>query len=50
MPAHALTELHQRMLYVTRMLFVMQIFADLLVGKLAPKPRVPPEQQRHEHD
>src|SRR6267154_132965 len=29
---------------------VVQEFADLLAGELAPKPGVPPEQERHEDD
>src|SRR6267154_132967 len=38
------------MLNVTRMLLIVQEFADLLAGELAPKPGVPPEQERHEDD
>src|SRR5437762_10020809 len=48
--AHALAELDEGMLDVTRMLLIVQEFADLLAGELAPKPGVPPEQERHEDD
>ena len=47
---HALADLHQRVLDVTRLLIVLKIFGQLLVRKLPPKPGVPPEQKRHEHD
>jgi hypothetical protein len=50
MVAHALAELHESMLDVTRVLIVVQVFADLFVGNLASKPGVPPEQERHEYD
>src|SRR5258708_39595216 len=48
--AHALTELHERMLDVTGVLFILQVCADLLVGELASKPGVPPEEERHKDD
>src|SRR5260370_24109916 len=38
------------MLDVTRMLFVRQVCADLVVGELASEPGVPPEEERHEDD
>src|SRR5712692_7904506 len=47
---HALTELDERMLDVARVLFVLQVFADLLVGELASKPGVPPKEERQEDD
>ena len=47
---HALADLHQRVLDVTGLLIVLKIFGQLLVRKLPPKPGVPPEQKRHEHD
>src|SRR6266404_6988114 len=50
MPRHAIAQLHKSMLNVARMFFVVQVFADLLVGERAPKPRAPPEQERHKHD
>jgi hypothetical protein len=46
-PSHALADLHQRMLNVPGMLFVLQIFRQLFVGKLAAEPSIPPEQKRH---
>src|SRR5260370_13335331 len=48
--AHELTQLHERMLDVTGVLFILQICADLLVGELASEPGGPPEQERHEDD
>src|SRR5260370_8106005 len=48
--AHALTQLHERMLDVTGVLFILQICADLLVGELASEPGGPPEHERHEDD
>ena len=47
---HPIAHLHQRLLNVPRLLFVVQIFRQLLVGKMPPKPGVPPEQERHEND
>src|SRR6266850_7838511 len=47
---HALTQLHQRMLDVARMLFVVEEFGDLFIGELAAEPSVPPEQKGHEDD
>src|SRR5260370_16591603 len=38
------------MLDVTGVLFILQICADLVVGELASKPGVPPEEERHEDD
>src|SRR5215467_14765593 len=49
-PSHALGDLNQRMLNVTRMPFVVQVLGHLLVGKRASEPGVPPEQEGHEHD
>ena len=48
--AHALTELDEGMLDMTRVLFVLKIFSDLFVGKPAAEPGVPPEEERHEHN
>jgi hypothetical protein len=48
--AHALTELHERMLDVTWVLFILQVCARLFVGQLASKPGVPPEEERHKYD
>src|SRR6202011_1758089 len=47
---HALTDLHQGMLDVTRLLFILQVLGELLVRKLTPEPGVPPEQKWHEND
>ena len=47
---HAFAHLHQRMLDVPRLLVVVQILSQLLVREMASKPRVPPEQKRHEDD
>src|SRR5215510_5826333 len=46
---HALTNLDQRMLDVARLLLVPQVLGQLLVGKMAAEPRVPPEQEGHQH-
>src|SRR6266852_352806 len=48
--SHALAELHERVLDVARMLFIVEEFGDLLVGEPAAEPGVPPKQERHEHD
>src|SRR5262249_16817265 len=47
---HALTNLDQRMLDVARLLLVPQVRGELLTGKMAAEPRVPPEQKGHQHD
>src|SRR5258708_36499990 len=47
---HALTQLHERMLDMARMLFIVEKFGDLLIGEPAAEPGVPPKQKRHEHD
>ena len=46
MAAHALAELHESVLDMARMLVVVQVFADLLVGNLASEPGVPPKAER----
>ena len=47
---HSFAHLDERMLDVARMCFFVQIFRDFLVGKMAAKPGVPPEQERHQDD
>src|SRR6202044_1379042 len=46
----AFADLHQRLLNVPRLLVVVQVSSQLLVCKLPPEPRVPPEQKWHQHD
>src|SRR4029077_12310483 len=48
--AHALAELHESMLDVARVLFVLEVFGDLPVGEAAAEPGVPPEEEGHEND
>src|SRR4029077_1934400 len=48
--AHALAELHEGMLDVARVLFVLEVFVNLPVRKPAAEPGVPPEQEGHEDD
>ena len=50
MTRHALAQLHQRMLDVTRLLPIVEVLVQLLVGELPSEPGVPPEQERHEDD
>src|SRR5260370_19312305 len=50
MPSHALTELDESVLDVAGMLFILEVFCDLPVGKAATEPGVPPEEERHEDD
>ena len=47
---YALANLNQSMLDMAGMFFVMQVFVDLFVREVPPKPRIPPEEERHEHD
>ncbi len=47
---HALTELDEGMLDMTRVLFILEVFGDLSVGKPAAEPGVPPEEERHQDD
>ena len=46
----ALANLHERMLDVARVLVVRQVLRDLLIGKLAAEPGVPPKKERKQHD
>src|SRR5260370_10641793 len=48
--AHAVTELNEGVLDMTRMLFVLKILGNLFVREPAAKPGVPPEEERHEDD
>src|SRR5580704_3282067 len=43
-------DLHQRLLNVPRLLAVVQILVQLLIGEMPPEPGIPPEQKRHEYD
>src|SRR5271166_3896590 len=49
-PRDALAHLYQRLLYVSRLLRVVQIFVQLLVRELTAEPSIPPEQKGHEAD
>jgi hypothetical protein len=35
---------------VARLLVVVEVLSELLVGEMAAKPGIPPEQKRHEDD
>src|SRR5215470_11429371 len=50
LPCYTVAELHQCVLDMSRMLFIVQVFADSLLGKRAAKPSAPPKQERHQHD
>jgi hypothetical protein len=50
MTTHALTQLHECMLDVSRVLRIVQVFGDLLIREMASEPGAPPEQKRHEDD
>src|SRR6516164_8393163 len=47
---HAIAELHQSVLDMAGVLFIAEIFTDLLLRERAAKPSAPPEQEGHEHD
>ncbi len=47
---HAIAKLDEGVLDVPRLPLVVQVFGELLVGEMAAKPRIPPEQEWHEDD
>src|ERR1700756_4357912 len=47
---HAIAQLDEGVLDVARLLLVVQVFGELLVGEMAAEPCIPPEQEWHEHD
>src|SRR5215469_14651916 len=47
---HAVAELDERVLDVTRLLLVVQIFGKLRIREVASKPGIPPEEKGHEDD
>ena len=46
----ALTNLHQRVLDVARLLVIAEIVIQLLVREWASEPGIPPEKEWHQHD
>jgi hypothetical protein len=47
---HALAQLYESMLNVTRLLFIVQVLHHLIVRQLPSKPCASPEEKRQQHD